>query len=150
MITAASAVCDVTDAAVPVAEPLTVALRPPTEAYDYEHVRNLLADPAVLADSVAIRIHRAPLLAVAVGGPRRGGYLSVQHAEIGESIRRLLLGRPGFWDLRMILSPWADTCHVLRWGHEPPHAGDDAALGRFYGYSASAIEAYLRQRTEAP
>ncbi|WP_432156792.1 DUF6302 family protein [Streptomyces sp. bgisy153] len=123
-------------------------LRPPTEAYDYEHFQNLLADPSVLADSVAVCVHRAPLLAVAVGGPRRGGYLSLQHAEIGESIRRLLLGRPGFWDLRMTLSPWVDTCHVLRWGNEPPHAGDDAALGRFYGYSTSAIAAYLRERSE--
>ncbi|MGW2421432.1 DUF6302 family protein [Streptomyces sp. NPDC001709] len=150
MITPASAARDATDAAAPAAKPLTVELRPPTEAYDYEYVRNLLADTAVLAYSVAVCVHRAPLLAVAVGGPRRGGYLSVQHAEIGESIRRLLLGRPGFWDLRMILSPRVDTCHVLRWGDEPPHAGDDAALGRFYGYSNSAIEAYLRERTGAP
>ncbi|WP_234315789.1 DUF6302 family protein [Streptomyces sp. NRRL F-5527] len=131
------------------AEPLTVHLRPAPEAYDYEHWRNLLADPSVLADSFAVRVHRAPLLAVAVGGPRRGGYLSVTQPEIGESIRRLLLGRPGFWSLRMYLSPWTDTCHVLRWGHEPPHGGHDAVLGRFYGYRPSAITTYLRERTEA-
>ncbi|MFC4507888.1 MULTISPECIES: DUF6302 family protein [Streptomyces] len=55
------------------AEPLTVHLRPATEAYDYEHYRNLLADPSVLTDSFAVCVYRAPLLAVPVGGPRRGG-----------------------------------------------------------------------------
>lgn len=150
MISPISEVREAPQATRPAPTPLTVELRPPAEAYDYEHVRNQLADPSVLAESFAVCVHRAPLLAVAVGGPRRGGYLSVESAEIGESIRRLLLGRRGFWDLRTNLSPWADTCHVLRWGHEPPHSGDDAALGRFYGYSSSAIAAFLRRPMGAP
>ncbi|MFI9755797.1 DUF6302 family protein [Streptomyces collinus] len=139
---------DAADVAGPAPAPLTVELRPATEAYDYEYYRNLLADPSVLADSVAVRVHRAPLLAVPAGGPRRGGCLSVTDPRIGDAIRRLLLGRPGFWDLRMALSPREDTCHTLRWGHEPQY-DDPAYLGRFYGYCPAAISAFLRNRGAA-
>ncbi|MGW0844175.1 DUF6302 family protein [Streptomyces sp. NPDC002787] len=139
---------DAADVTASMPAPLTVELRPATEAYDYEHYRSRLVDPSILAESVAVRVHRAPLLAVPAGGPRRGGYLSVTHPGIGEAIRHLLLGRPGFWDLRMYLSPWDDTCHVLRWGHEP-RSDDPVYLGRFYGYCPAASSSFLCNRGAA-
>ncbi|MGW7004170.1 DUF6302 family protein [Streptomyces sp. NPDC054933] len=125
--------------------PLTVRLLPPAEACDYEYFRDRLADPSVLENSVAVCLNRAPLLAVAVGGPRRGGYLSVDLLLQALAIRRLLMGRPGYHDVRVRWSPYRDTCHVVEWGDTPPR--DDVSLGRFYGYSDTAITAFLQERT---
>ncbi|MEX2985695.1 DUF6302 family protein [Streptomyces sp. C36] len=55
--------------------PLPVAVLPPQSANDYEAYRNRLVDLSVLELSLAIHVFRVPLLAVAAGGPRRGGAL---------------------------------------------------------------------------
>lgn len=46
---------------------LTLSLRPAEDAYDFGYFRDRLADPALLADAVAVCVFRAPLLAVPVG-----------------------------------------------------------------------------------
>jgi hypothetical protein len=122
--------------------PLTVTVLPATEAYDYNYYRPRLADPSVLGQSVAIRVFRMPFLAVPAGGPRRGGYFSVDHLGIGLAVRGLLEGRPGFTALRLRWSPNRDACHVVEWGDAPPMWGD-AARGRFYGYSDTAISKFV-------
>ncbi|MEV7815575.1 DUF6302 family protein [Streptomyces flaveolus] len=121
--------------------PLVVTALHATTAYDYEYYRSRLTDPAILVDAVAICVFRAPLLAVPVGGARRGGYMSFDLLTLATAAKTLLDGRPGFPDLRARWSPYGDTCHVLEWGEQPPD--DDAERGRFYGYSAEAISNFL-------
>ncbi|MGW6971509.1 DUF6302 family protein [Streptomyces sp. NPDC054952] len=123
---------------------MTVTLAPAQEAYDFDHFRALLADPSVLAESVAIRVFRAPLLAVAVGGPRRGGYFAASDLLIGLAVRNLLAGRYGFPDVRLRWSPCLDTCHGVQWGAAPPNSNDDRLRGEFYGYNKAAIDAFVR------
>ncbi|MCC3767639.1 DUF6302 family protein [Streptomyces sp. UNOC14_S4] len=126
--------------------PLTVL--PVTAAYDYAYFRDLLADPSVLATGVAVRIARVPLLAVPVGGPRRGGYFPVPNVTVGLAVRGLLAHRPGFPAPRLRWAPYRDTCHVVEWGDVPP-VDDDAARGRFYGYRETAIAAFLSSPVSA-
>ncbi|MGW8329401.1 DUF6302 family protein [Streptomyces sp. NPDC055897] len=123
--------------------PLTITCLPAEEAYDYDFFRARLADTSVLKESIAIRMFRMPFLTVPVGGPRRGGYFPVPELGLGVAVREVLQGRPGFTSLRLRWSPWRDTCHVVEWGARPPAWWDDAALGRFYGYSSSAIAEFL-------
>ncbi|WP_330433943.1 DUF6302 family protein [Streptomyces sp. NBC_00825] len=53
-----------------------ITLRPAREAYDYDYYRVRLADPGLLDTAAAVSVFRAPLLAVPVGGLRRGGFMS--------------------------------------------------------------------------
>jgi hypothetical protein len=91
---------------------------------------------------VAVRLGKVALLAVAVGGQRRGGYLSVDLLTTAVTVAELLAGRPEFPDVRVRWSPYRDTCHVVEWG-EPAPEHDDVARGRFYGYREAAITALL-------
>ncbi|MFI1221189.1 DUF6302 family protein [Streptomyces goshikiensis] len=127
------------------------SLCPAEEAYDFEHFRNRLARPEVLAHAVAVRVFRAPLLAVPVGGPRRGGYMSFDLLSLAIGARDLLTNRPGFPDLRVRWSPYRDTCHTVEWGDPAPGWWeDDAVFGRFYGYSESAITSFVGARPQTP
>ncbi|OIJ86419.1 DUF6302 family protein [Streptomyces colonosanans] len=131
--------------------PLPISLRPAEEAYDYESFRARLAEPAILADAVAVRIFRAPLLAVPTGGARRGGYMSFDLLPLAVGTRDLLAGRPGFPDLRVRWSADHDACHTVEWGDPAPRRWEDDALrGRFYGYSEDAIAAFLRGHPQTP
>ncbi|MFJ1717335.1 DUF6302 family protein [Streptomyces sp. NPDC088260] len=122
-----------------------IALRPAREAYDYEYYRVRLADPGVLDAAVAIRAFRAPLLAVPVGGLRRGGFMSFDMLTLAVAARSLLDGQPGFPDLRVRWSSYSDTCHTVEWcAPSPEWWVDDATTGRFYGYSEAAISWHLR------
>ncbi|MDF2258389.1 DUF6302 family protein [Streptantibioticus ferralitis] len=47
-------------------------------------------------------------------------------------------------NVRVRWSPYRDTCHMVEWGDTPP-LWDDAARGRFYGYSDTAITAFLQE-----
>ena len=124
--------------------PVAVSLRPAAEAYDYEHFRNRLAEPLLLADAVAVQVFRAPLLAVPAGGARRGGYMPFDLLALATETRDLLTGRPGFDNLRVRWSPYRDTCHTVEWGEPAPNWWmGDWACGRFYGYSEEAIAAFL-------
>ncbi|MGW3627808.1 DUF6302 family protein [Streptomyces sp. NPDC000880] len=129
--------------------PLTITVLPAREAYDYEHFRHRLADASVLEQSVAIRVFRMPLLAVPVSGPRRGGYFSTTSLTVGLAVRSLLEGRPGFTSLRLRRSPYRDACHIVEWGDTPPSYWDDVSLGRFYGYSDTAIAVFVRRTAPA-
>lgn len=122
---------------------MTVTLAPAYEAYDFDHYRGLLVDPSVLDHSVAIRVFRAPLLAVAVGGPRRGGYFAAFDPTIGLAIRELLAGRYGFPNVRLRWSPYPDTSHGVWWGDTPPDSYDDRVRGEFSGYREAAINAFM-------
>ncbi|TQK42312.1 hypothetical protein FBY35_3691 [Streptomyces sp. SLBN-118] len=119
--------------------PLTIAVLPAREAYDYETFRHRLADVSVLDQSVAIRVFRIPLLAVPAGGRRRGGYFSTASLSVGLAVRGLLQGRPGFTSPRLRWSPYRDACHIVEWGETPPSCWDDVARGRFYGDSDIAF-----------
>lgn len=126
---------------------ITECCRPPSEAADYRYFLDRLADPTVLEASVAVCLDGAPLLAVPVGGQRRGGYLPVDSILTGLQVSRLLAGYPGFPTLRVRWSPWRDTCHAVVWGDEPP-SWDDEARSRFYGYSTTAIRSFRKPRHE--
>lgn len=129
----------------------TISLRPAAEAYDFEYFRSRLAEPALLADAVAIRVFRAPLLAVPVGGLRRGGYMSFDVLTLATATRRLLTEQPGFPDLRVRWSPYRDTCHTVEWGDPAPEWWeDDTVFGRFYGYSEAAVAAFVRRHHQTP
>ncbi|MFF9016125.1 DUF6302 family protein [Streptomyces sp. NPDC014870] len=128
-----------------------VSLRPAAEAYDYEHFRSRLAEPALLADAVAVRVFRAPLLAVPVGGPRRGGYMSFDLLTHARATHVLLTEQTGFPDLRVRWSPYRDTCHTVEWGDSAPEWWEnDAVFGRFYGYSEAAIAAFMQRHHKTP
>ncbi|ESQ05646.1 hypothetical protein B590_07855 [Streptomyces sp. PVA_94-07] len=128
-----------------------VSLRPAAEAYDYAHFRSRLAEPALLTDAVAVRVFRAPLLAVPVGGPRRGGYMSFDLLTHATETHVLLAEHPGFPRLRVRSSPYRDTCHTVEWGDAAPDwREDDAVFGRFYGYSEAAIAAFTRRHHQTP
>lgn len=58
------------------------------------------------------------------------------------AVRALLMGRPGFYRLRLRWSPYADACHSVEWGADAPDEDDAQTLGRFCGYSADAIARY--------
>lgn len=129
----------------------TVTLRPAAEAYDYEYFRSRLAEPALLADAVAVRVFRAPLLAVPVGGSRRGGFMSFDLLTLAMATLVLLAEQPGFPHLRVRWSPFRDTCHTVEWGDPAPEWWeDDAVSGRFYGYSEEAIAAFAGRRPKTP
>lgn len=122
------------------------SLCPAEEAYDFEHFRDRLARPEVLAHAVAVRVFRAPLLAVPADGPRRGGYMSFDLLTLAIGTRDLLTHQPGFTDLRIRWSPYQDTHHTVEWGDLAPEWWEnDVVFGRFYGYSEAAIAAFVRQ-----
>ncbi|MFF3750508.1 DUF6302 family protein [Streptomyces sp. NPDC002018] len=118
--------------------PLHVHLRPPWQAYNYEYVRSRLADPRLAAVGVAIQVFRAPLLAVPVGGCRRGGFFIVDDERIALAVCDALWGQPGFPSPRFRWAPSPDHCYIVEWGETAP-SGDTNARGRFYGYSDRAI-----------
>ncbi|MEU0857525.1 DUF6302 family protein [Streptomyces griseofuscus] len=120
--------------------PINPYLLPARMAYDYEYFAERLADPSLLESALAVCVHRAPLLAVPVGGKRLGGYMSLDLLILAEKTRSLLAGRDGFPNVRVRPSPYRDTCHVVEWGGQPPVCDyADAARGQFYGYSEAAI-----------
>lgn len=126
-------------------------LLPARAACDYEYFRARLADPDLADAGFAIALLGAPLLAVPVGGVRRGGYASFGHVVDALHTRALLGTAPGFPGLRVRWSPYRDTCHTVEWGEPaPPWWEDDEAFGRFFGYSAAAIAVFLRQRSPTP
>ncbi|MDJ0347419.1 DUF6302 family protein [Streptomyces sp. H10-C2] len=123
-----------------VIRPLIPRLVPAPLAYDFEYIASRLADPSLLDHAVAVCVHRAPFLAVPVGGARRGGSMAFDLLILAEKTRGLLEGLPGFPDVRVRPSPYRDTCHVVEWGGQPPACDyNDAARGRFYGYSKAAV-----------
>lgn len=114
-------------------------------ASELAYYRDRLDDPTLVRAGAAVELGGFAFLAVPVGGRRRGGYLSVADVMTGMTVRRLLLDRPGFPDVRLRWSPYADSCHTVEWGAPAPNVHDPAALGEFYGYSAEAIARHVAQ-----
>ncbi|MGI5262365.1 DUF6302 family protein [Streptomyces angustmyceticus] len=126
-------------------------LLPAREAYDYEYFRERLADPALADAGFAVALLGTPLLAVPVGGMRRGGYASFGNVVDALQARALLGAVPGFPGLRVRWSPYRDTCHTVEWGEPAPQWWEgDGIFGRFFGYSADVIADFLRQRSQTP
>ncbi|MFJ9822373.1 DUF6302 family protein [Streptomyces sp. NPDC101151] len=138
---------------------------PALDAYDYEFVASRLHDADLLLGSVAVRIFRAPLLAVPVGGCRRGVRIEVGSATVARALRTALLGRSGFPLLRVGLSGSVyGERWLVEWGEQAP----DCPVGapehlRFFGYcvaskpacdahsaAASGSDLPLRQRVLDP
>ncbi|MFJ2439797.1 DUF6302 family protein [Streptomyces sp. NPDC087658] len=116
----------------------TIKVWPAHDAYDYEYLGAGLADRRLLDDSVAIQVFRAPLLAVPVGGRRRGGYFIVSGLSNARAVCDVLRGRPGFLLPRQRWAPAPDSYYVVEWGERGPR-GDADTRARFYGYAEEAI-----------
>ncbi|MER5301335.1 DUF6302 family protein [Streptomyces lasiicapitis] len=130
---------------------MNVVLRDPWEAYDLEYYAQRLAEPELMEESLAVRMMRMPLLAVRVGGTRRGGSYPVPCPCFAWAVRAALQGQPGYPHLRMRWSTRPDAGLLVEWGEEPPTLwppADDADVGRFYGYSKVAIDQYTARRTQ--
>lgn len=129
-----------------VIRPLIPRLVPARDAYDLEYFASRLADPSLIEHAVGICFHRASLLAVPVGGARRGGCMSFDLLVLAQKAALLLEGLPGFPEVRVVPSPHRTACHVVEWGAPPPACDDAAVRGRFYGYSETAIQRRLSNR----
>ena len=116
---------------------LRASVLPACDAYDFEAVGARLSDQWLLIYSVAVRVHRVPMLAVPVGGSRRGGALAVGSYQVASAVRDVLLGRAGFpgLRLRLVTAPAPEHWRV-EWGEEPPKLEQGpAVLADFYGYA---------------
>ncbi|WP_328535974.1 DUF6302 family protein [Streptomyces sp. NBC_00344] len=124
----------------PGVRPLRITLRPASEAHDYAAYADTLADNGLLNGAVAVSVFRIPLLAVPVGGARRGGCLVAgSDCRIALAICDALTGWTGFPDVRVME---ARRKWVVAWGESEPEPGWDLVHPdrlRFYGYSAAAI-----------
>ncbi|MFC4035787.1 DUF6302 family protein [Streptomyces polygonati] len=118
--------------------PLTISVLPAHVAYDYEHMANSLLDPELLAGAIAIRVFRAPLLAIPVGGRRRGGTLSVNSVPVGEAIAAVLSGLHGFPDVRLTVATEPVGGYAVEWGEPLPACLPRHARHEFYGIRGPA------------
>lgn len=116
-------------------------LRPPAEADNVAYFRHRLADPRLVDRGVTIVFDYAALLAVPVGGQRRGGFLAMGDIGSGLAVRTVLDGRPGYPHVRLVWSADPEVCHHVAWGDRPP--SDDKGRGYFYGYGAGPVAEFL-------
>ncbi|RPK29210.1 hypothetical protein EES39_40410 [Streptomyces sp. ADI92-24] len=105
------------------------------EAYDFEFVTPRLHDRHLLDSSVAVRVFRAPLLAVPVGGRRRGGCMDIGPVEVALAVRHALSEIPGFPNvrIRLVSPPYEPNNWVVEWGERPPFRITGSDRVRFYG-----------------
>jgi hypothetical protein len=128
------------------------------EAHKYEMrwFKTRLDDPSLLDRAVTVE----GLLAVPVGGKRRGGDLQLADVESCDRAIAELTGREGFPRPRYKYdhepadeSNDDEEWHLVCWGDElvtiSRHASDaawtqaDIAYGRYFGYSEAAIRRYV-------
>lgn len=114
---------------------LPVALSHARTAYDFEFIAPRLHDRQLLDSSVAVRVFRAPLLAVPVGGRRRGGCMDAGPVEVALAIRDALSEVPGFPNvrIRLVSPPGERNNWVVEWGERLPFRITDSDRARFYG-----------------
>jgi hypothetical protein len=97
------------------------------------------------------------VLAVPVGGQRRGGLVLFPSPKYVAQAAQRLKGNAGFPNIRIERSRELAACHVVRWGADEPSITEswskaDAQItqrrvaGEFYGYSDLAIRAFLLER----
>ncbi|MGD1220569.1 DUF6302 family protein [Streptomyces krungchingensis] len=121
------------DTVPPVATPVlsaprtpTPRLLPPEHAYDYEFWTRRLVDSELLEHAVAVALFRAPLLAVPMGGTRRGGQLHMVEEVFARQTVAALSGLPGFVQL-------SHKGPVVEWGDERPSFCGTSERLQFYG-----------------
>ncbi|AVZ70947.1 hypothetical protein SLUN_00355 [Streptomyces lunaelactis] len=133
-------------------QPPTITVLPPHTAVDYASTASRLEDPHLLSNSLAICFLRTALIAVPVGGRRRGGCLDAGRSEIALAIRDLLLGRPGFPQPRVRLTSSQNRPHwVVEWGERAPDVrASSTDRYHFYGYSDIAIAAHTPKTLSPP
>lgn len=120
---------------------LTVELLPAGAALDFEFLAARLHDQSLLEGSVAVRIYRAPLLAVPVGGCRHGGRLNAGPLTIALAVHGVLGGRDGFPQLRVTESA-AGGDWFVEWGEQvPPYPDRSPESRRFFGYAPPGPDA---------
>ncbi|MEU3500469.1 DUF6302 family protein [Streptomyces hundungensis] len=138
----------------PAIEPdtLLVTVLPVQDAYDYEFVAARLHDQHLLHASVAIRVFRAPLLAVPVGGRRRGGCIDTADVNAALAIREALVDRPGFPNVRIRLATAPDrrSHWAVEWGEPLPDHLTDSERALFYGAADHCIPPERRNPARTP
>lgn len=104
-------------------------------AFDFEFVSRRLHDRYLLNSSVAVRVNRAPLLAVPAGGRRRGGCMDAGPVNVALAIRHALLQMPGFPNvrIRLVSPPGEPNYWVVEWGERLPFRITGSDRARFYG-----------------
>jgi hypothetical protein len=118
---------------------------------DHNYFAARLEDPGLLLNAVDVD----GLLAVPVGGKRRGGFVNVEDQATALKALTELALHPGFPKARYVAGD-DEVADAIAWGEEPPPvpsetASDDEWLdfdeetGRFYGYSESAIAAFMER-----
>jgi hypothetical protein len=117
-----------------------------------------LFDLWLLDFSVPLRTgDRCFVLAVPIGGKRRGGLVSFPSPKYVEQAAERLRGNAGFPNIRIERSWERAACHVVRWGADEPSITEsrskaDAQItqrrvaGEFFGYSDSAILVFLLEQ----
>ncbi|MFD5652992.1 DUF6302 family protein [Streptomyces sp. NPDC127039] len=116
----------------PPAEP-DVVVMPAAEAYDFEYFRSRV-DAGLLSRSIAVRVFRMPLLAVPVGGIRRGGWFGVDSLALALAVRDVLAPLNGFPAVRVTWQCAPRSSYAVEWGDRPPAAWlDEHERRAFYG-----------------
>ncbi|MER5968519.1 DUF6302 family protein [Streptomyces sp. NPDC002055] len=110
-------------------------------AHNFEFAAARLHDRHLLDSSVAVRVFRAPLLAVPVGGRRRGGSMDAGPVDVALAIRHALSEIPGFPNVRIrLVSPPGKPNHwIVEWGERLPFRITDSDRDRFYGATDHCI-----------
>lgn len=104
---------------------------------DWRWYAERLEDPSLLEDAEDVGAPRECLLAVPVGGKRRGGEVDMENAREARDLVRYLRHFPGF------PNPRSEGVYVY-WGEpEPAFGSGPVAFGRYFGYSEAAIGEHM-------
>jgi hypothetical protein len=99
------------------------------------------------------------MLAIPVGGRRRGGLVSLESLKDADHAVERLKGTAGFPNVRIDRSRERGTYQMVRWGPNEPsitqrcdqaevQIAQHRAAGKFFGYSDSAIRTFLLEQFE--
>ncbi|MBQ0887782.1 hypothetical protein KBZ94_23095 [Streptomyces sp. RM72] len=110
-----------------------VVVMPAAEAYDFEYFRARV-DAVLLSRSIAVRVFRMPLLAVPVGGIRRGGWFGADNLAVALAVRDVLAPLNDFPGARITWRCAPRSSYAVEWGDRPPATWlDDNERLAFYG-----------------
>ncbi|MEU9602416.1 DUF6302 family protein [Streptomyces sp. NPDC048109] len=116
-----------------------VIVMPAAEAYDFEYFRARV-DAVLLSRSIAVRVFRMPLLAVPVGGIRRGGSFGADSLAVALAVRDVLAPLSGFPGARITWQCTPRSSYAVEWGDRPPVTWlDDNERLAFYGLTRPAL-----------
>ncbi|MFE1455863.1 DUF6302 family protein [Streptomyces sp. NPDC058735] len=118
-----------------------IVVMPPAEAYDFDYFRARV-DARLLSRSIAVRVFRMPLLAVPVGGIRRGGWFGADSLAVALAVRDVLAPLNGFPGARIVWRCAPRSSYAVEWGDPPPAIWlDDNERLAFYGLTRPATTA---------